>query len=400
MRAKLKRIEIPSRETYKLIRIKNAVAQCGFPEKGRRTILVAGTNGKGSVCAYLTYLLLAARLKVGTFISPHVLHRSERIQINGKPVAERRLRSYEKKYEKILEPLSYFERLTLLAFLIFRDEKVDVQILEVGMGGRLDATNIVEPDISVITRVDWDHEDVLGGSLRLIAKEKAGIMRRDNPVFVSRQNKLVRQTLKKEALRLGAFYVESFQYSLSGFQKLFQTVFRERGSHQYDNLRLAFAAFDYLKRQWKLRIARKQMVAAVEKRPLYRARLEVIRKNPFVLVDGAHNLNAVEALRAYLFQAKVPRHSLHLVFGAMDDKPAKEMLRALKPWVKSISFPEFYPERQIPPAKLLAMEPTASLPSNLGTHMKRLWQGRDPVLIAGSFYLAGAALSVLDRLRK
>jgi dihydrofolate synthase/folylpolyglutamate synthase len=393
-----KKFEIPSKDTLKLQNMLTAAKALGHPELGRKTILVAGTNGKGSVCSYLTHLFKAHGFKVGTHTSPHVVSRTERIQIDAKPISEIELKRFEKKYKKALEPLTYFERMAMLSFLVFRDKKLDIQILEVGLGGRLDATNISSPDISVIAKIAKDHELILGKTLTKIAKEKAGIMRKDRPVFISNQKKEALLSLKKQASQKRAKLYRARPKLSQKVEQALRKLSAERGGHQKENAQLALAAFQKAAEIWGFRKSRLKMVAAM-KGPLPLGRAQILRKKPLFLVDGAHNMDALEALIGRLKALKLASGSVSLFFGLMDDKNAPKICRELAPWVKSVQLPHFYAERQMKPEELLKiwkkLGVSAEVVKNPKAKVKALWKGSDPVLVAGSFYLAGEVLKDL-----
>jgi dihydrofolate synthase/folylpolyglutamate synthase len=366
----------------------------GRPELGRTTLLVAGTNGKGSTCNYLTHLFLEAGLRVGTYISPHVVNRTERIRLNAQAIPELTLKAYEKKYRKILEPLSYFERFTLIAFLYFRDQKVDLQILEVGIGGRLDATNIAQPSLSVITRIDFDHQNVLGNTIEKIAREKAGIMRAQVPVIVSKQLPKARRSLERASERLKASLIWSEDQRFSHeTERILKQISKKRGSHQEQNARLALSVFFQ---------SGSQLSALKIKRALFRelplARIQFLRKKPAFLVDGSHNPNSLDALTDFL-KTHHRNFKFEIVFGAMTDKPAKAMLSQLQPFARGFHFPVYYTERQRMPNELMKLcsSKKARVTEDLSILLRELWRRKSPVLVVGSLYLAGEVLSILQK---
>jgi dihydrofolate synthase/folylpolyglutamate synthase len=396
-----KKFEIPSKATYKLERILLAAALTDHPELGRKTVLVAGTNGKGSTCAYLTAFFISAGYRVGTFSSPHVIRRTERIRIDGEQITELELRAYEKKYARILEPLSFFERYTLLAFLIFRDRKVDVQVLEVGLGGRLDATNISDPDLSVISRIDYDHQEILGKTLNKIAGEKAGIMREGRPVLVGKQVPKAFVALKKYAKKIHAEFSNADQIK---FSKTIENEIKKirllRGPHQEDNLRLAFASFQRAMNQWAWNFDESEIVSKFLT-PLWPARIQILRKQPLFVVDGSHNMNSVDALVVWLKKQKIK--NWQCIFGAMVDKPIDKMFRTLMPYISEVYLPTFYPERQVSSAELeqqlLKLAKTRIRihnSKNFELTLNALWASEKPVLVVGSLYLAGSVLGILE----
>ncbi len=401
-----KRFEIPSRTTYKLERMLSAAAETDHPELGRRTILVAGTNGKGSTCTWLTHLLKVHGLKVGTYSSPHVVDVTERIRIQGKPISVTLLKKFERDFADILEPLTYFERLTLLGFLIFRAEKVDVQVIEVGIGGRLDAANICDPDFSAITSIDDDHKDVLGPTPKHIASEKAGIMRQGRACYLHPQRPLVRRVLQKEADRAGTPLCDTGEIRFSPkLESLLKRLEKKWGPYQGENIRSALSLFQDAAFDWGLSVKYEKIEKALSD-SLWTARCEVLRKNPIVLVDGAHNAHAVRALASRLKNGDWTREKWTIVFGAMNDKPLAEMLRLLKPFAREFIFPTYYPERQARAESLrrIASKISRTIPSkilrdsrDLGPTFVGMLNSKHPILVVGSFYLAGAALKALKK---
>lgn len=401
-----KKFEIPSKATYKLEQMRLAAALLDHPEIGRRTILVAGTNGKGSTCTYLSALLSGTGLKVGTYSSPHVVSRTERIRINSKPISEFELQKFEKKYARVLDPLTYFERMTVLAFLIFREKNADVQVLEVGLGGRLDATNISNPDVSVISRIDYDHQEILGSSLSEIATEKAGIMRKRRPCFIAAQAGEVKKAFQKmSALKGASLRWASDVHFSQPIEKLLSKIFDERGKHQEENARLALSVFQELAFDWNLHLSCSEMKSALFA-PTLPARLQVIRRKPLFLIDGAHNENAIFALKAWLkknhSQKNHGTRKFHIVFGVMQDKAVETMIKHLKPMALDVELPEaFYPERQMSAENLSnawGKVPTR-VSKDIRTTLKNLWGSKNPTLVVGSFYLAGVVLKELKKMK-
>lgn len=401
-----KNFEIPSALTYKLDAMLTASKKVGQPQLGRKTILIAGTNGKGSTTALISSLLREHGFRVGTYTSPHVVHRNERIVVAGRKIPESTLIQYEKRYRKVLEPLSYFERLTLIAFLYFRDQKIDVQVLEVGMGGRLDATNISNPDISVVTRIDYDHQDVLGHTLSLIAQEKAGIFRPHGISIVSRQRPSAFKQLKRRAFKLKSKFIHADEQKFSpAVENALKKLGQLQGPHQIENGRASLAAFFSACDLWKFKPVESKVVRALKaKLPL--ARIQKVGK---WIVDGAHNQNSLEALLKTLKTQYGPRHKFHIVFGCMKDKDVAQMIRQLIPWALKVSLPSYYVERELSPHDLrrlwiklgakklgqrqIDVSVIADLDQFLADHRQ------DRLLVVGSLYLAGAVLGRVEKMK-
>lgn len=402
-----KKFEIPSRTTYKLEGVRRVSSLLGHPELGRKTILVTGTNGKGSTCAFLTSLFKAAGYKVGTYSSPHVAEPEERIRLQGKPIEKSRLRKIEKELEKKTASLTFFERWTILAFEVFKRQKVDIQIIEVGIGGRLDATNICDPDVSLIATIDEDHKDVLGPTLHHIAREKIGIMRSQRPLICQTPIPSVKTLMKDEARREGAEirFLKRGEFSLT-LEKMFKTVADDLGEHQEWNARLAFSAFSWiLKKEKKNLPALSILKSCFKSTSLWPARFQILSKKPIVILEGGHNRQALEGFVKRL-RRLYPGKKFGVVFGMMSDKAAREAIQRLKPITKIVYLPVFYPERQISTMDLEGLWRSlgvkdvvafGSTESALDAFWRKSNRPVDDFLIVGSFYLAGDVLRCLAR---
>jgi folylpolyglutamate synthase/dihydrofolate synthase len=220
-----------------LERIKSALKELGYPEKNFKSILVAGTNGKGSTSAYLESLFRHYGYKTGLFTSPHLIRENERWQIDRKEIDDKKLQNYINELKPIIEKynLTYFEACTLLAFKYFSDEKVDIAVVEVGLGGRWDSTNVLEPEISVITNVSFDHMHMLGNTLLDIAYEKTGITRQDKPTVIGRNQPEIIHWLKERKIK--EYYIKDIDYFAKeiDFNK-YDYKFKE---HIFENLEIS-----------------------------------------------------------------------------------------------------------------------------------------------------------------
>jgi dihydrofolate synthase/folylpolyglutamate synthase len=330
-----------------LDRMRAALHLFGSPERSLKVVHVAGTNGKGSVSAMIERGLRENGLRTGLYTSPHLHSFTERVQVGGQPVrravAARWLRTIRERLARPGAPaLTFFEVATLLAFLVFRAERVDVAVLEVGLGGRLDATNVIaRPLLTLITSIDRDHEAYLGKTIAKIAGEKAGILERGVPCLSgvrqpSAQAAIARRAIEVgaevvslgEGIRMrGALDVEAFGRSMTGVRVPLA------GAHQRRNAALAAAALLALERRLGLdREASRRGLEATT----WPGRLELVPGAPAVLLDAAHNRGGARALAAHL--AGRPQERRVLVFGAMRDKDWPAMLDALAPHVSSMIF--------------------------------------------------------------
>jgi dihydrofolate synthase/folylpolyglutamate synthase len=355
-----------------LARVQRVLALRGHPERRVPSVLVAGTNGKGSVA---TMIAAGLRGRVGLFTSPHMHRFVERFRIDGRPVAEARLARAVTDLRSTLEqpgapPLTFFEICTVLAFELFRE--CDVIVLEVGLGGRLDATNVVTPRVSVICSIALDHTDWLGPTIAHIAREKAGIIKPRVPVIVGTRDRDALRVITARARRLGA--------PASCLDRDFTPVASAPlpGAFQADNYAVALAA---------LRALPPRLRASKSKRVRWPGRLELLPGAPDVLCDAAHNPHAAEALAQYLSRTNYPRRVL--LFGAMRDKQHDAMLALLKPHADALVFARAHTPRAEAAEALAARyggEAFASVPTAL-MRARKLAGKRGLVIACGSIFL-------------
>lgn len=324
-----------------LERIQLVCAALGDPQKQLKFIHIAGTNGKGSVSAMLAEVLKRSGFKVGLFTSPHLEHYSERFQVNGVPIdsetlenvvehAEKASKEVEASYPS-LGSVTEFELATAVAFLFFKQAQVDLVVLETGLGGRLDATNVVHPELTVITTIGLDHQDRLGTSLEEIAQEKAGIIKENVPVISGVQSPTAEEVLKRTARQRKAPWRstkeiawESQGFNLSGgslcFPELGLIKIGLLGEHQLENGATALLALQELRNLgWDVSLG-----AIREGLPGTRwpGRLEVVSQNPFILLDGSHNRDGIAALIRSLehFRKELGGEKFTFVFGMLHNK--------------------------------------------------------------------------------
>jgi dihydrofolate synthase/folylpolyglutamate synthase len=321
-----------------LDRIAEAAALRGHPERAVRFVHIAGTNGKGSVATMVESVLRAAGYKTGQFASPHLQRYVERVRVGGRPISEREAarRINELRADSRLPPLSFFEYTTLLAFEAFRDARCDIAVLEVGLGGRLDSTNIVDPAVSVITNISLEHQRILGDTLSKIAREKAGVLKRDVACVVGARGADVRRAIRARAKSVGAplrWVDRDFQSHWDDRDLSVRVGDRHwsglrlglRGDYQADNAACAIATLVELEGQG-FDVSESHVRSGL-KRAKWPGRLEWHRGHPSFLFDAAHNATGCETLARYLdhldFDGRVV-----LLFGAMRDKDHRRMLSA------------------------------------------------------------------------
>ena len=325
----------------------------GEPHKKLKIIHVAGTNGKGSTCSLISSILQSDGYKVGLYTSPHLVDFTERIKINKKPINRKKvcelLERIKPYIEKVANTHSYghptfFEVVTSLAFLYFYEEKVDFLVLEVGLGGRLDATNVCEPLVSVITHVDYDHMDKLGNSLEEIAREKGGIIKTGGIIISSKQYNEAYKEIKKIADEKNSIIysadkeinyeivksdIKGVIFDLKGIYNEYKTLHTPLlGRHQADNAATAITAIEALKIKG-VNITEKAIRDGLEK-VKWTGRLEIIQNNPTLVLDGAHNPSGVKVVRDALKEIFTYQR-LILVLAIFADKDYKKMIKILAP---------------------------------------------------------------------
>jgi dihydrofolate synthase/folylpolyglutamate synthase len=408
---------IASGVKFGLNNVRTVLTSLGRPERRYPSVLVAGTNGKGSVCAMLAEILSIHGFKTGLYTSPHLVRVEERIRIGKELISPREFcflltrlkRTIDDliKSGRLASPLTYFETLTVLALLHFARRGVDIALLEVGMGGRLDATNVVTPLVSVITSVSHDHQEFLGRTLSQIAFEKAGIIKPGIPVVCGLSGGTAARSIKKRAGELDAPYLGVFEdgnafssrrtqlgfvFSFRWGGRMFRFSPALPGEHQGRNGAVAIAAALELSRSWKP-LEAKKIVEAIEQ-ARWEGRLETVSRRPTVVLDGAHNEEGARALAAYA-RDFLPR-PLTLVFGIMKDKDIRSVTRYLFPLASKIIITTIPNKRAASPEYIFVasrlrggcvfLEPD---PGKAVDAALRLTPPNGSILITGSLFLIG-----------
>lgn len=365
---------------FNLDRMRALMSALGDPQYRYPILHVAGTKGKGSVCALAASGLRAAGHRVGLYTSPHLLDYSERIQVNGIPVSHAALVNLVERAKPAVEripKLTTFEITTALGLLHFADEGVDAAVVEVGLGGRLDATNVVQPKVTVITSLSYDHMAVLGNTLAKIAGEKAGIIKPGVPVVSAPQNAEALEVLERVAMERGApltlvgrdIKVEPLEHTLDG-----QSVKITRdpvsltvrmpllGMHQAQNAATAAAALWAMRGQGvPLTDADVVQGFAEVKWP---ARFEIARREPPVIFDSAHNQDSFAWLRQSL-DDYFPGRPVYLVFGASEDKNIPGMFAEMREKLRCLFITRADHPRALPPQSILPMATAAGIRAEL-----------------------------------
>jgi dihydrofolate synthase/folylpolyglutamate synthase len=406
-----------SPDRFKLERMQALVASLGNPQDKYPVIHVAGTKGKGSVCIMCTSALMQAGYKVGLYTSPHLDDYAERIQINNEFISHDELAKIVddiKLNVAAIPDLTTFEITTALAFLYFARQNVDVGVIEVGLGGRLDATNVVQPKVSVITSLSYDHTLLLGDTLTQIAAEKAGIIKAGVPVVDSPQTEEARIVIERVAKEHGSpliqvgrdWLFEQVSHSLEG-QTL--RVWSPRvnpntsttfsipllGAHQVANAATAYVTLQEAHKQG-INTDVKSIQAGFA-RAFWPGRFEIVQHNPPVILDCAHNRDSAAKLCTTL-EEYYPHKSVVLIFGASEDKDIEGMLEELMPKVTDLITVRSFHPRAIDPDKLVEMAQKYRRPMYCVEHIPdaidKALQSLDQdelVLITGSIFVVAEA---------
>lgn len=403
--------------------ILNILKLLNNPQKDYRLVHVAGTNGKGSTATYIASILQKAGFKTGIYTSPHLVKFNERIAINGQQISNARIvAAYEAVHAADIgkRKATFFEIATAMGFYHFSKESVDFAVIETGMGGRFDATNVINPEVSVITNLSIEHTDYLGNTIKALALEKGGIIKQNTPVVigVSQPSGLavIKQLAKEKSADL-FIYKKDFSarknpkqntYSYTGLNKRFHNLVKPLpGDHQKENLSLAlfaceliFEKLETIDKNYNFNETLVQDGLSIAKWP---GRLEHVSQNPLVILDGAHNLAAAKVLGKYL-SSTMKNRRLTLVLGILDDKPYEKMLKSLVPCAQHIIVTKAKINRSIEPSILKeAAKQFSQCPVTIIEDVKEAVahaidtsKDEDAICIAGSLYVAGEAKEKFD----
>jgi dihydrofolate synthase/folylpolyglutamate synthase len=397
------------------------VEELGHPERLYPTLLIAGTNGKGSVAAYVDAVLRASRQRVGLYTSPHLVRVHERIAVDGREIPSA---SFDRAVSRVREATdrlvgrgvlgqhpTYFEILTAAAFEHFRHRRVDVAVLEVGLGGRLDATNVAEPVASAIVSVDLDHQEFLGGSLGEIAAEKAGVLRAGRTTVLGPLVDEARSAVERRAEELGARLVEARGgaqveehaggLDISTPSGTYRGLRALAGEHQKENLLVAVRLLEAAK-EASIEVDLGRLVEGIAA-TRWPGRLERVLGTPPLLLDGAHNPAGARALASALLSER----PFVLLFGAMADKDLESITRSLFPLADGLVLTAPRIDRAASPAEVAARAGESAQGAHLEPNVRKaLRAAREMagphrlVVVAGSLYLVGEVKGLLEKERR
>jgi len=402
---------------FGLVNIENITRVLGNPHEELKVVHIGGTNGKGSTAAMMASVLKESGYRVGLYTSPHMVSFTERIQIDTQGIAEAEVAGLTARIRRQIEEngipqtFTFFDFTTAMAFLYLAESNVDVAIIEVGLGGRLDSTNVVAPLVSVITNVSHEHRDLLGDSLRDIAMEKAGVIKQGAPLVtgvtqaeihleferICREKEAplyqMGRDFSSEKEGIGCFRFEGRRWSLSGLKV------NLLGDHQIDNATMALGALETIEGQG-FPIVRDSIHRGLE-RVNWPGRMEVIRERPWVVLDGAHNPAGAQALREAL-PRNLSYDRCYFLLGIMKDKEVEKIVSILTPLSHETVLCKPRQDRAAPPERLLSAVEAAG---GKGRVIPDVAQGLDALLsvagsndlicVAGSFYTIGEARSHL-----
>lgn len=402
--------EIKAGAKLGLERMRTLLAGLGHPESSQRFVHVAGTNGKGSTCAMIAAALRQSGLRTGLYTSPHLIEPTERIDINGASVNKEQFAAAFSTVHQVAEQMlvaekldahpSYFETVTAMALLLFKDA-CDISVIEVGLGGRLDATNVIDPELCVITPVAYDHEAYLGNTLSSIAAEKAGILKAGVPVVMARQQPAAQAIIESRARELNCPLIRTEDHPLNNVEAdAFGSRFSMEGEsytcalpgrHQIENAKAAILACLALS-------ISPQSIRAGLRTVRWPGRLELIAQQPDFILDGAHNPAGAAALAAYVREFHSAR-PVWLVYGAMRDKAVEEVAEQLFPLADRLiaTAPNF--ARALRPQAILELSAhrealTAGTVAE-AIQLARLAHPNTVVFFTGSLFLVGEARAIL-----
>jgi dihydrofolate synthase/folylpolyglutamate synthase len=409
---------------FGLSQTKNLLRAFGDPQGKLSFVHIAGSNGKGSVAAMISSIYAQAGYRVGLFTSPHLVDFRERFQINGRMISKsqalRLIREIKAKTDP-QEPPTFFEFVTAMALIWFEREKVDLAVMETGLGGRLDATNVIRPLISIITTVSLEHQDLLGRTLEKIAWEKAGIIKkgvpmvsgvgqakirrlyedicreRKAPLFLAgrdfRTKKRDNGTFNYYGMSEGRFGVQSSRLRTPKYKGLKTTLL---GDHQIKNAALALTAVELLRERFP--VTEEQIRRGLAE-VTWPGRLEVFSENPRIVLDGAHNPEAMRVL-ARVLPRTISYRKLLLVFGMMKDKNIRRTLAHIAPLADRIFFTRAEYDRSAEPERLsrlfdgAASEICSSVPLAIQRAVETAGP-EDLILVTGSLFIVGEARAFL-----
>jgi dihydrofolate synthase/folylpolyglutamate synthase len=394
----------------------------GNPHKSLKVVHVAGTNGKGSTCAAIASVLTSMNYKTGLYTSPHIIDFTERIKINGEPISGTDAAELTEFFQPEIVRLraTFFEATTAMMFKYFADNGVDYAVIETGLGGRLDSTNIIDPLISVITSIGLDHTEILGDTLEKIAYEKAGIIKENTPVVVNCRNDSVKKVFQSvAALRNSQLFfvddktsIKNLEMDISG-STFDATAFGETypglrvglcGEHQVQNAMTALISLILISK-YGIKVDREKVYEGLEHIPDntgLMGRMEILNNDPLVILDVAHNPDGIQALMKSL--NLIGEKKGILLFASMRDKDTKSMLNLLRQRFEKVILTQLQTPRSLSASELNILSESIKLQSQIFNNSSEALRAAltqinndSFLLVTGSHYLAGEVLPSMDK---
>ncbi|MCX5813284.1 MAG: bifunctional folylpolyglutamate synthase/dihydrofolate synthase [Proteobacteria bacterium] len=385
------------------------------PQSCLKTVHIGGTNGKGSVASMLSHILKEAGYTVGKYTSPHLVSFTERITVNEEDISEEEVAELTETIKKKVEKkdkerfFTFFDFTTALAFEHFSRKKTDISIIEVGLGGRFDSTNVVEPAISIITNVSYDHMQYLGEDIADITKEKAGIIKGNTPVITGAQGtsaKIIEATAKKLDSPVYKLH-RDFSYKKTGDQMMSYAGIKKNidnlsinlmGDHQFINGAISLCAAEVLSSSGFSinEDSMRKALASIK----WQGRLEVVNENPTIILDGAHNPDSAHVL-AEFFKSHYTDKKKILIFGVMKDKDCRKIIEKIVPFTDAVILTKPATERALPPDEMEGYVKNPFVTEDVRSALikaKTIADENSLILVTGSFYTIGEAKAIIDEI--
>lgn len=389
----------------------------GDPQDSFPSVHVAGTNGKGFTCSAIASILMDAGFRVGLYTSPHLKDFNERIIINGEMIPDEDIILLAKQLIPYSGKINatFFEITTAMAFIYLAEKDIDIAVIETGMGGRFDSTNVLKPEASIITDIGLEHTEYLGDKLEDIAFEKAGIIKSNTPCIISSKNYRIFPVFQKKAEDVGSslFFAEEmagvnvhkYKKNMTMDLKIeMEDLFIEdinapfAGKHHLKNLKLALSGLKLIRDKFSYdAVAIRSGLINLRKNTNYRCRMEILREEPPVLIDTAHNPQAIKALVDTIKQHGLSDFAWDILYAAMEDKDIDSILKYLKPLCNELILTEpkidraMKTEKMADKARKLGFKNVTEIKNARKAYGKAM-QRQKPLLVCGSFFLAGEVL--------